>query len=92
MASPVVLTPGKSPCSTMNSLDPDCNELKKSYDACFNVWFAEKFLKGDRSDDMCKPIFLVYQDCVKVSRRRRRCSVAVHSPVRTRTLPLSGYS
>lgn len=49
----------------MNSLGADCNELKKSYDSCFNVWFAEKFLKGDRSDDMCKPIFLVYQECVK---------------------------
>ncbi len=54
----------------MNSLDPECNELKQKYDACFNVWFSEKFLKGsaDASDDsMCKPIFLVYRECVRVS-------------------------
>ena len=30
----------------MNSLDPECNELKKKYDSCFNLWFTEKFLKG----------------------------------------------
>ncbi len=52
----------------MNSLGAECNELKQSYDACFNVWFSEKFLKGDTADDsMCKPIFLVYKDCVRVS-------------------------
>lgn len=49
----------------MNSLDPKCNELKKSYDSCFNLWFSEKFLKGDSTDDMCKPIFMVYQECVR---------------------------
>ena len=48
--------------SVMNSLGADCNELKSKYDACFNVWFSEKFLKGDHEDDsMCKPIFLVYR-------------------------------
>ncbi len=50
----------------MNSLGKDCNELKAKYDECFNVWFSEKFLKGDLNEDMCKPIFSVYQDCVKV--------------------------
>ena len=29
----------------MNSLGPECDELKKTYDSCFNVWFTEKFLK-----------------------------------------------
>jgi TRIAP1/MDM35 family protein len=54
----------------MNSLGEECNDLKQSYDACFNLWFAEKFLKGDaKADDvdMCKPIFLVYRECVRVS-------------------------
>ena len=80
----------------MNSIGEECNELKQSYDACFNVWFAEKFLrqggvKKDQvqsaaaniqhhhhssssnnnsrevDDSMCKPIFLVYKECVRVS-------------------------
>ncbi len=28
----------------MNSLGESCRDLKTSYDACFNLWFAEKFL------------------------------------------------
>lgn len=49
----------------MNSIGKDCNDLKAKYDACFQVWFSEKFLKGDTNDDMCKPIFNVYRDCVR---------------------------
>jgi TRIAP1/MDM35 family protein len=30
----------------MNSIGENCNELKTKYDACFNQWFSEKFLKG----------------------------------------------
>jgi len=48
----------------MNSIK-ECNELKIKYDECFQVWFSEKFLKGDTNDDMCKPIFNVYRDCVR---------------------------
>ena len=51
----------------MNSLGEECNELKNSYDACFNLWFSEKFLKGQQEESMCKPLFVVYQDCVRVS-------------------------
>ena len=61
----------------MNSLGPECNELKQKYDACFNLWFSEKFLKsgGSTSDSpkeeatpsMCEPIFVLYQKCVRVS-------------------------
>ena len=57
----------------MNSVGAECNELKQSYDACFNVWFAEKFLRqggGGKQqnvdESMCKPIFLVYKECVRV--------------------------
>lgn len=50
----------------MNSIGDDCNELKKQYDACFNNWFSDKFLKGDSNDSACAPIFKVYQQCVKV--------------------------
>ncbi|KHJ40733.1 hypothetical protein D918_09175 [Trichuris suis] len=48
----------------MNSISPKCNELKHKYDACFNEWFAERFLKGD-SEDVCQPIFQLYQECIK---------------------------
>jgi len=51
----------------MNSLDPECNELKTKYDSCFNLWFTEKFLKGDTNDDMCAPLFVVYRDCVRAA-------------------------
>ena len=59
----------------MNSLGPECNELKASYDECFNLWFSEKFLKGDtansKDDSMCRPIFMVYRECVRVRRETR---------------------
>lgn len=48
----------------MNSIDPDCTPLKTVYDACFNTWYSEKFLKGIKSDD-CEELFTVYQACVK---------------------------
>lgn len=50
----------------MNSIGSSCNELKKQYDTCFNVWFAEKFLKGDTEDTACAAVFKLYQACVKV--------------------------
>ncbi|KAH8250754.1 TP53-regulated inhibitor of apoptosis 1-B-like [Drosophila kikkawai] len=49
----------------MNSIGKDCDELKKQYDACFNSWFSEQFLKGRTDDSACAPIFRVYQECVK---------------------------
>lgn len=51
----------------MNSIGEECTELKRQYDACFNNWFSEKFLKGQTDDSMCAPIFKVYQECVKVT-------------------------
>ena len=51
----------------MNSIGEACNDLKRDYDACFNTWFSEYFLKGHTNDSMCAPLFKVYQECVKVS-------------------------
>lgn len=48
----------------MNSIGPECQELKNAYDACFNKWFSEQFLKGI-THDPCKSLFQVYQNCVK---------------------------
>lgn len=50
----------------MNSISEDCQELKTQYDACFNGWFKDKFLKGF-TDDACGQIFNSYQHCVKVN-------------------------
>ncbi|XP_065161145.1 TP53-regulated inhibitor of apoptosis 1-like [Atheta coriaria] len=49
----------------MNSIGADCTELKKQYDACFNTWFSEHFLKGSTDDKMCAPLLKVYQECVQ---------------------------
>ena len=51
----------------MDSIGEECTELKREYDACFNQWFSEKFLKGDYKSDPCAGIFQKYQACVKVS-------------------------
>ncbi|KAH8299883.1 hypothetical protein KR044_007277 [Drosophila immigrans] len=56
----------------MNSIGDDCNELKKQYDACFNNWFSERFLKGQTDDSACAPIFKVYQECVKRAMREQK--------------------
>ena len=50
----------------MNSLSKKCQEAKEKYDACFNNWFSEKFLKGNFEDE-CENLFKIYQTCVKVS-------------------------
>ena len=43
-----------------------CRQLKEEYDACFNQWFSQKFLKGDHNDEMCSQLLKVYKDCVEV--------------------------
>ena len=48
----------------MNSISKDCQELKEKYDACFNDWFRDRFLKG-LSGDPCSELFTSYQACVK---------------------------
>ena len=51
----------------MSSISPTCQALKDEYDACFNSWFAEHYLKGDTSADMCTNLFKKYQACIKVN-------------------------
>jgi TRIAP1/MDM35 family protein len=48
----------------MNSLSTKCQQFKEKYDACFNSWFSEKFLKGNYEND-CEEDFKIYQKCVK---------------------------
>jgi len=58
----------------MNSVGTECNELKKQYDACFNSWFADKFLKG-KTQDGCASLFTVYKDCVRNAVRRQNIDI-----------------
>jgi TRIAP1/MDM35 family protein len=48
----------------MQSIGKECTELKQKYDECFNSWFAEHYLKGNRRD-VCQPLFRVYRDCIQ---------------------------
>ena len=48
----------------MNSIDKKCQEAKEKYDACFNSWFSDRYLKGHTQDE-CEPLFRIYQKCVK---------------------------
>ncbi|XP_069978181.1 TP53-regulated inhibitor of apoptosis 1-like isoform X2 [Penaeus vannamei] len=60
----------------MNSVGEDCSELKRTYDSCFNRWFAEKFLKGKIEEDSdCKEIFTSYQSCVKKALKSQNISL-----------------
>lgn len=50
----------------MNSIGEECQDLKKNYDACFNAWFAEKFLRGHLEEDpKCLGLFREYSECAK---------------------------
>lgn len=55
----------------MNSLSPKCQKAKEEYDACFNNWFSERYLKGHTTNE-CEPLFRIYQKCVLVSKFKRR--------------------
>lgn len=54
----------------MGSISPECNELKKKYDDCFNAWFA-RFLEGDQNLSVCDKYMVEYQKCVKVRKHKK---------------------
>ncbi|XP_016947368.1 TP53-regulated inhibitor of apoptosis 1 [Drosophila biarmipes] len=65
----------------MGSVGDDCNELKQQYDACFNSWFSEQFLKGQTDDSACAPIFRVYQECVKRAIKEKKITLREMDPI-----------
>ncbi|XP_017078091.1 TP53-regulated inhibitor of apoptosis 1-like [Drosophila eugracilis] len=65
----------------MSSVGEDCNELKQQYDACFNSWFSERFLKGQTDDSACTPIFRVYQECVKRAIKEKKIDLREIDPI-----------
>lgn len=48
----------------MASLSPECDVLKAKYDACFNDWYQNKYLKGDLTP-ACEEEFKKYRTCLK---------------------------
>lgn len=46
------------------SFAPECTELKRKYDNCFNEWYSEKFLKGKSVENECQDTWLEYEACV----------------------------
>ncbi|KAI8326345.1 UPF0203-domain-containing protein [Martensiomyces pterosporus] len=48
----------------MESIGKECTPLKQDYDACFNKWYSEKFINGEKTND-CAEVFKKYQDCLK---------------------------
>lgn len=58
----------------MNSIGNECNELKRQYDECFNNWFSERFLKGEK-EDVCQELFRTYQSCVKNALEKHNINV-----------------
>ncbi|KFM65131.1 TP53-regulated inhibitor of apoptosis 1, partial [Stegodyphus mimosarum] len=52
----------------MDSIGKDCKELKRHYEACFNSWYSESFLKNKNGDmSVCEPLFQEYQKCLKIA-------------------------
>ncbi|XP_054707779.1 uncharacterized protein LOC129217494 [Uloborus diversus] len=50
----------------MDSIGKECKELKRQYEACFNSWYSEKFLKNKNGDiSVCDPLFHEYRNCLK---------------------------
>ncbi|CAG7700235.1 unnamed protein product [Allacma fusca] len=49
----------------MNSISEECNMLKYQYDECFNNWFSEKFLQGNKDLSVCDPYMKLYSECVR---------------------------
>ena len=47
----------------MDSIKKECNELKSSYDKCFNQWYSKEYLKGGKFEDgyvPCEELLLEY--------------------------------
>ncbi|XP_065215889.1 TP53-regulated inhibitor of apoptosis 1-like isoform X3 [Planococcus citri] len=59
----------------MNSMHKECNELKQKYDACYTVWFTDRFLKGDTNEEMCAPLYKLYQQCLKKNMKEHNISI-----------------
>jgi len=69
-----VMEEDHNPLPPMGSLSPECNELKKKYDDCFNSWFS-RFLEGDQNLSVCDKYLTQYQACVQAAMQRMKIDV-----------------
>ncbi|KAF9919764.1 Mitochondrial distribution and morphology protein 35 [Linnemannia zychae] len=46
-----------------SSIGEKCTQIKQEYDACFNSWYSEKFLKGNVTPQ-CDDLFFKYKECL----------------------------
>ncbi|XP_051168502.1 TP53-regulated inhibitor of apoptosis 1-like isoform X2 [Leptopilina boulardi] len=49
-----------------------CKDLRETYEVCFNIWFSEKFLKGNHNESMCASLLKNYTDCVKNAMKEQK--------------------
>ena len=62
----------------MDSIGKECNPLKHEYDACFNKWYAEKFLKGQwtaADGEPCAELFHKYRGCVMKTLKEKNINI-----------------
>ncbi|EGF99830.1 uncharacterized protein MELLADRAFT_40100 [Melampsora larici-populina 98AG31] len=48
----------------MDSLEPECTPLKKSYDGCFNRWFERYLQLSNQYEIECGQQWTAYQTCL----------------------------
>jgi TRIAP1/MDM35 family protein len=66
----------------MSSLSPECDNLKKKYDLCFNNWYTEKYLKGYITEP-CQELFKQYKECVWKAIREKQIDKLIHDVTNT---------
>jgi len=66
---------GEEDLKPIGSLSEECTPLKIKYDECFNTWFSEKFLKGDRDLTVCDELFKAYNICLKAAMIRMNIDI-----------------
>ncbi|SMN17773.1 similar to Saccharomyces cerevisiae YKL053C-A MDM35 Mitochondrial intermembrane space protein [Maudiozyma saulgeensis] len=59
------------------SFAPECTELKKTYDNCFNEWYSEKFLKGKSVENECSKEWYAYIGCVNENLKKKSIQSAL---------------
>lgn len=66
----------------MDSIAPECTELKKAYETCFNSWYTNKFLKGDTTDE-CATLFKAYSQCIHKALKEKKLDVMIQEHLAT---------
>ncbi|KII72979.1 TP53-regulated inhibitor of apoptosis 1-A [Thelohanellus kitauei] len=49
----------------MPSISPECNVAKDDYDSCFENWYKNDFLNGNKNIEVCQELLDKYRECVQ---------------------------